>query len=340
VMIDKYGADALRLSLISGIAPGTDIRYSEEKIEPQRNFLNKLWNAARFVLMNIEGKAIRPIADISRISSAGKWILKKLDSLVRLVTRDLERYDLGLAYAKIYDFVWSDFCDWYIELTKTSLQSSNVEEVTEAASILHHVLKTSLKLLHPFAPFVTEVLYSELKTGEPTIMTSAFPQKCKRLAALPNAKNFELIREIIKSIRNLRVEMSVQPSQKVSVTVVSEQKAYIEKNAGYIKRLANVTEVNFVTDKSKLPAKTANIVLSGAELFIPLGELIDFEKERARLTRELERLTNEVSRGEKLLSNEAFVQKAPPALIENEKAKLEDNKSKAIKVQESINSLN
>ncbi|MDR0854759.1 MAG: class I tRNA ligase family protein, partial [Christensenellaceae bacterium] len=222
---------------------------------------------------------------------------------------------------------------WYIELTKASLQSGDNEEVTEAASVLYYVLKTALKLLHPFAPFVTEKIYSELNTGDKTIMLSEFPVKNRRFSKYPDAKRFETIKEIIKSIRNLRLETGVAPSQKVTLNILTPHENYVKRNEHYIKKLANVAEIKFITGKDDIIEKTANIVLLEAELFIPLGELIDFEKERARLTKEFEKLQIEIKRGEGMLSNIGFVNKAPVTLIDAEKQKLEENKIKSEKIK-------
>ena len=337
MLIDKYGADALRFSLTTGVAPGSDIRFSEEKMEPSRNFLNKLWNAARYVLMNSEGKTLPPIGSFS-YTSADKWILYKLNQTVREVGVYLKKYELGMANAKLYDFIWSDFCDWYVELTKPALYGNSEKAALEALSVLTYVLKQILKLMHPFTPFITERIWREC--GEKsTIMLETYPAFTKKFVFTAEYRKFEKIKELIRAVRNLRAEMSVPVSKKLNLYVVSDIAKYIEKNSSYILKLANVASIHFVSSKEAAGDKIASVVVPDAQVFIPLGELVDTEKELMRLDKELRNVEAEIRRGEGMLANAGFVAKAPKALVEAEQSKLEANREKRNKILANIESL-
>ncbi len=336
-LIDKYGADALRFSLTTGVAPGSDIRFSEDKIEPSRNFLNKLWNASRFVLMNSEGKALPKMGSF-RYTPADKWILYKLNKVTREVNNYLKKYELGMANAALYDFIWSDFCDWYIELTKPALYAENEKAKLETLSVLSYVLKQILKLMHPFTPFITERIWKECGE-ENTIMLAKYPEYNKKHNFVQDYEKFESIKEIIRSVRNLRVEMDVPVSKKVNLFIVTSEEAYISKNVSYVKKLANVESINFVASKVDVQEKCVSIVASGAEVYVPLGELVDVEKEMQRLTKELKVMEGEIKRSEGMLNNAGFVAKAPKQLIENEKIKLQANSEKKAKLLERIEEL-
>ena len=336
-LIDKYGADALRFSLTTGVAPGSDIRFSEDKIEPARNFLNKLWNASRFVLMNSEGKNLPKIGSF-RYTPADKWILFKLNKVTREVNTYLKKYEMGMANAALYDFIWSDFCDWYIELTKPALYSDNEKQKCETLAVLTYVLKQILKLMHPFTPFITERIWQECGE-ESTIMLAEYPAYNKKYANRADFEKFESIKDIIRSVRNLRAEMDVPVSKKLNLYVVSNEAQYIGKNASYIMKLANVEGIKFIADKSEVTEKSVSIVASGSEIYIPLGELVDVEKELQRLEKELKTTEGEIKRSEGMLNNQGFVAKAPKQLIENEKIKLQANTEKKAKLLERIEEL-
>ncbi|MBR2480452.1 MAG: valine--tRNA ligase [Clostridia bacterium] len=336
-LIDKYGADALRFSLTTGVAPGSDIRFSEDKIEPARNFLNKLWNASRFVLMNSEGKTL-PKMGTFKYTPADKWILYKLNKVTRDVNAYLKKYELGMANASLYDFIWSDFCDWYIELTKPALYSDNEKAKSETLAVLTYVLKQILKLMHPFTPFITERIWKECGE-ENTIMLAEYPKYNKNRNFVKDYEKFESIKEIIRSVRNLRAEMDVPVSKKLNLYVVTDEQKYIAMNESYIKKLANVENVKFVSSKVEVTEKSVSIVASGAEVYIPLGELVDVEKELQRLNKELKTMEGEIKRSEGMLNNPGFVAKAPKQLIENEKAKLQANTEKKAKLLERIEEL-
>ena len=336
-LIDKYGADALRFSLTTGVAPGSDIRFSEDKIEPARNFLNKLWNASRFVLMNSEGKTLPKLGSF-RYTPADKWILFKLNKVTREVNAYMKKYELGMANAALYDFIWSDFCDWYIELTKPALYSDNEKAKGETLAVLTFVLKQILKLMHPFTPFITERIWKECGE-ESTIMLAEYPAYNKKFNYAVDFEKFEQIKEIIRSVRNLRVEMDVPVSKKVNLYIVTGDQTYVAKNASYVKKLANVESVTFVNSKSDVVEKSVSIVTNDAEVYIPLGELVDVEKEMARLNKELKNIEGEIRRSEGMLGNPGFVAKAPKQMIENEKVKLQANTEKKVKLLERIEEL-
>ena len=336
-LIDKYGADALRFSLTTGVAPGSDIRFSEDKIEPARNFLNKLWNASRFVLMNSEGKTL-PKLGTFKYTPADKWILYKLNKVTRDINNYLKKYELGMANAALYDFIWSDFCDWYIELTKPALYADNEKAKLATLSVLTYVLKQILKLMHPFTPFITERIWMECGE-EKTIMLAKYPEYKRNHNFVEDFEKFEAIKEIIRSVRNLRAEMDVPVSKKLNLYVVSSNEIYVAMNESYIKKLANVETVSFVVSKSEVTEKSVSIVTSGTEVYIPLGELVDVDKEMQRLNKELKVMEGEIKRSEGMLNNPGFVAKAPKQLIENEKAKLQVNTEKKAKLLERIEEL-
>jgi valyl-tRNA synthetase len=335
-LIDRYGADALRFSLSFNTAPGSDTRYSRDKIENARNFMNKIWNAARFVILNGEN-AVIPKPFTFRLSDADKWILGKLNKVVRLTTKALEKYDVGLAAAKLYEFVWDDFCDWYIELSKPALYSDDAKRRGECLSILNFVLSNILKLLHPFVPFITEEIHLSLNgkdaAADESIMISEWPEAVKKAAP---KENFESVIGIIKGARNIRAEANVPPSKKIKLYIVCEKEKFFAKNVLYIKKLCNADEVIFTSDKSEIKENAAAAVFGFGEVLIPLGELIDAEKEIAKLEKEIEAAEKEIQRGEGLLSNPRYVEKAPKELVEKERAKLDGNAGLRRKLKERI----
>ncbi len=321
-IIDEYGADTLRYCLLNGISAGNDIRYSAEKLEGCRNYINKIWNASRFVLLNAEGKEIKDNISDCKLTSADKWIISKLNSVIREVTVNMEKYEIGLACAALQDFVWSDFCDWYIELSKPILYGDDEKKKSDAASVLCYVLKNILKLLHPFIPFVTEEIYSHLPNNDGSIMVSAFPKYDSHYTYKKDKLATERIMDIIKSIRNIRAETGAAASAKVDIFVVAEDKKAINQGGSYIRKIAGVSDIKFVNSKEEIEEKTVSAILEGVEIYIPLGELVDFEKEIARLKAELLKTESEIERAESKLNNSGFIAKAPKALVDGEKAKL------------------
>ncbi len=335
-VIDTYGADSLRLSLLTGVAPGNDTRYSDSKVEASRNFINKVWNASRFVLMNAEGRNIPDISSI-KLTAPDKWIISKMEECIKEVTLNLNKYELGVACDIVTDFVWNDFCDWYIELTKSALYGEDENKKDNAIGVLLFVLKTALKLLHPFIPFVTEEIYSNLPGVNESIMVSDYPRYNSRMAYKKEAKAFEGIMDIIKAVRNVKTNVGCAPSKKVELYVYSENaKRGIQLNKSCILKLAGASEIKFIESLEEAPAKSVSQVCDICTLYIPLGELVDIEKERARLNDELEKVNFEIQRASGKLSNARFVEKAPKALVDEERAKFNKYVEMKKKIEDQI----
>ena len=320
-IIDKYGADTLRFSLVNGIAPGSDMRFSEDKLEGSRNFMNKIWNASRFVLLNAEGRHIYDIKEC-RLTVADKWILAKLNRVIREVTLNVNKYEMGIALAKLYDFVWSDFCDWYIELTKPVLYGDDDTKRDQTLSVLLHVLGETLKLLHPFVPFVTEEIYQSMPKHGESLMICDFPRYNAKNNYPKQKGDMEAVMDIIKSVRNIRAQVGAAPSKKVRLYVKTDKKKLVKDTSLYIEKLAGVQEIVFIESKNELTEKTVSQLPEGFELYIPLGELVDAEKEVARLKGELDRAENEIARANAKLANNGFLEKAPKELVDKEREKL------------------
>ncbi len=337
-VIDKYGADSLRLSLLTGVAPGNDTRYSDTKVEACRNFINKLWNAARFVLMNAEGKEIPSIESV-KLTPADKWIISKLQTCIRETTTNLNKYEMGVASDLAMDFVWGDFCDWYIELSKPALYGEDEGRKADALAVLCFVLENALKLLHPFIPFVTEEIYSNLPGTTGSIMVSEFPRYNSKMAYKKEAKAFEGVMEIIKAVRAMKKDADCPPSKKVELYIVTESKRLIQANKDCIIKLSGASALNFVDGAAAVEGKTVSTVTEIAQIYVPLGALVDLEKEKARLSAEIERIDGEIVRAEGKLKNESFVSKAPAKLVEAEKEKLakyQDMKAKCVAQLENL----
>ena len=311
-VVEKYGADSLRLSLLTGVGAGNDTRYSDTKVESCRNFINKLWNASRFVLMNAEGKTIVPVESV-RFSPADKWIISRLQNCIREVTTNLNKYELGVAADLITDFVWGDFCDWYIELSKPALYGEDEEKKSGALSVLCFVLENALKLLHPFVPFVTEEIWHNLpgKSEKDILMLASFPRYNSKLSYKKEAKSFEGVMEIIKAVRAMKKAADCPPSRKVEVYLVTESKRLVQLNKDSIMKLSGASAVKFAESGAAVEGKTVSQATEIAQIYIPLGELVDIEKEKARLAAEIERVNGEIARAEGKLANAAFVAKAP-----------------------------
>ncbi|MEG2084235.1 MAG: valine--tRNA ligase [Clostridia bacterium] len=338
-IIDKYGADSLRFSLCIGIAPGGDTRYSEKKTENASNFMNKIWNASRFVLMNAENIKIKELGTF-RLAPADKWILGRLSALIKDVTANLNKYELGLAGSKLYDFMWSEFCDWYIEMVKPVLYGDNNDKKQNTVSVLLYVLKQTLQLFHPFIPFITEKIWHELPNTKGSIVVSNWPEVEKKFTFKKESEEFENIMEIIKVIRNMRAEMNVAPSKKVAIKFLpTVDKKIIEKSQVYITKLANV-EIEYIENKENVSTNICSLVCAYGDIFIELGNLIDIDKEKERLAGEIALTNSEIERAEKMLANTGFVAKAPKQLIDKEKEKLASYKEKLGKLQMQIGALN
>ena len=325
-VIDKYGADALRLTLITGNAPGNDMRFYWERVEASRNFANKVWNASRFILMNMEGKEIPENVPSDSLTAPEKWILHKVNELAEEVTDNMERFELGIAVQKVYDFIWEEFCDWYIEMMKPVLYNGTEDEKACALWTLRTVLSDALKLLHPFMPFITEEIYCTLNPNEETIMRAVWPVKKDDWCFPEEASGTELIKEAIRGIRNARTSLNVPPSKKASVYVVTREESVLNtfrRSEAFFATLAHADHVILQRDKSGIGEDAVSAVIPGAAVYIPFAELIDIAKERIRLDGEKSRLEKEIARCSGMLNNEKFVSRAPAAKVEEEKAKLE-----------------
>ena len=336
-VVEEYGADSLRFSLVTGVAPGNDSRYSKGKVEAARNFMNKVWNASRFVLMNCEGEAIPPLSAV-KLGPADKWIVSRLEGCIREVTLNMGKFELGIAAGALYDFLWSDFCDWYIELAKSALYGQDKAKKTATLSVLCFVLDNALRLLHPFVPFITDEIWRNIPGTEGSIMVASFPRYDSKLAYKKEAKAFEPVMDVIKTVRNIKAQVGCPPAKKVRLYIAAANRRMLSLNAGAIARLAGASGIEFV-ESGDLGEKTLSQVTETCTVFVPLGELVDVEKERERLGKELERVVGEIGRADGKLQNRGFVEKAPRALVDAERAKLEKFIEMKQKIEKQIRDL-
>ena len=323
-VIDKYGADALRLTLITGNAPGNDMRFYWERVEASRNFANKIWNASRFIMMNME-KADTSKVTLVQLTQADRWILSKVNALAKEVTDNLDKYEMGIAADKLNNFIWEEFCDWYIEMVKPRLWNDEDDSQAAALWTLKTVLIQSLKLLHPYMPFITEEIFCNLQDEEESIMVSDWPVYKEEWSFAEDEKAVDTIKEAVRSIRNIRTEMNVAPSKKATVYVVSEKedmrKIFTDSKV-FFATLGYASEVYIQSDKTGIAEDAVSVLIHDAAIYMPFAELVDIEKELERLTKEQKRLQGEIKRAEGMLNNPKFVEKAPAAKIEEEKTKL------------------
>ena len=341
-VIDKYGADALRLTLMTGNAPGNDMRFYWERVEARRNVANKVWNASRFIMMNLEKAEVPQEIDLNALTGADKWILSKVNKLAEEVTENMDKYELGIAVQKVYDFIWEEFCDWYIEMVKPRLY--NEEDTTKAAALwtLKTVLGNALKLLHPYMPFITEEIYCTLRPEEESIMIASWPERKAKWDFEADEEAVEIIKEAVRSIRNVRTGMNVPPSKKAKVFVVSEDEAIretFENGKVFFGTLGYASEVVVQADKAGIDEDAVSAVTSKAVIYMPFAELVDIEKEVERLHKEEEKLNKELARVKGMLSNERFVSKAPESKVAEEKAKLEKYTNMMEQVKERLKQL-
>ena len=333
VEIEKYGADALRFTLATGNTPGNDMRYSPERVEASRNFANKIWNAARFLLMNLNSKEEMPLPD--ELALEDKWILSKYNTLVRDVTENLDKYELGLAVAKLYDFIWDVFCDWYIELCKSRLNGDDETAANTARSVLVYVFTGVLKLLHPFMPFITEEIWQSLPHGDgESIMIEKWPEYTDELNFADDEESFEKVISVIRAVRNRRSEMNVPPSKKAKICIASSSKQIFEDGAAFIARLASGSSVE-VAESFDMPDAVL-VVTDSAKVYIPLNELVDFAAELARLEKELEAANKDKAFYEGKLNNAGFVAKAPEAVVNQQRELLSKTLDRLSMLEESI----
>lgn len=322
-VIEKYGADALRFTLITGNAPGNDMRFYYERVEASRNFANKVWNASRFIMMNMPEDGIQSV-DKASLTNADKWILSKVNTLVKDVTDNIEKFELGVAADKLYSFIWEEFCDWYIEMVKPRLYSDDNTTKEAALYTLKTVLETSLKLLHPYMPFVTEEIYCTLNEDAETLMTEKWPEYTEELNFAAEEEAVEIIKEAVRNIRNVRAGMNVPPSKKAQVYIVTESDKIaniFEDGKVFFQTLSYASEVLIQKDKSGIGEDAVSAVIENANIYMPFAELVDIDKEIERLKKEEEKLEKELARVNGMLSNEKFISRAPAAKIEEEQEK-------------------
>jgi len=328
--------------IATGNAAGSDIRFYEEKVEAARNFANKIWNASRFVMMNLDKELMNKYKDNKDYTFADKWILSRLNTVIKEVTDNIEKYELGIASQKVYDFIWTEFCDWYIELAKPVLYGNDEAQKGIALNVLYKVLTNSIQLLHPVMPFITEEIYLHLEGEFESITISTWPVYSEDL----NDENAEIqmsyVTEAIKALRNIRLEMNVPASRKAKVMAyITEDKARVafEEGKAYFEKLASVSDIEIIASKDNVPENAVSVVTKGAELFMPLLDLIDLDKEIERLNKEKEKLVSEIDRVEKKLTNEKFISKAPQAVVDEEKAKGDKYKEMLEAVEARLKSL-
>ncbi len=341
-IIDQYGADALRLTLITGNAPGNDMRFYNERVEASRNFANKIWNASRFIMMNMgDENPVKPSE--AELQPVDKWILSKCNSLIKDVTENMDKFELGVAVQKVYDFIWDEFCDWYIEMVKPRLYSDEDKASKNAALwTLKHVCIEALKLLHPYMPFVTEEIFTTIQDEEESIMISKWPEFTEEFAFLAEEKEIETLKDAVRAIRNVRTGMNVAPSRKAKVFVVSsdsEIRDIFEDGMLFFKSLAFASEVEICADKAGIPEDAVSAVIAGATMYMPFAELVDISAEIERLNKEEARLQGEIKRSNGMLSNEKFISKAPEAKVAEEREKLAKYEQMLTEVTERLKQL-
>ena len=335
-VIDQYGADALRFTLATGNSPGNDMRFSDERVQASRNFCNKIWNASRFIQMNLTIDKDKAVELPAELALEDKWIISKFNTLVADVTRNIDQYELGLAASKLNDFIWENFCDWYIEIAKTRLQTGdeNVQKV------LCYVLSGAMQLLHPFMPFITETIWQALPHEGPSVMVSAWPEYKDELHFAAEEAQMESLMDAVRAIRNRRAEMNVPPSKKAKVLILTEKKDTFSAGAGFFPKLAYASEIELIDAVPADAAKMASVVTGDAQIYMPMGDLIDFEAERARLGKEKSKVEADTDFVMKKLNNPKFVDKAPEKVVAAEREKAEKLREHLAKLEESIAALN
>lgn len=340
-LIEEYGADALRFTLVTGNTPGNDMRFYTERVEASRNFANKLWNATRFVMMNLDDETEDYTIDLEKLEPEDKWIISRITKVMGDVKSNLDKYELGLAAQRVYDFIWEDYCDWYIEMAKTRLYGENKASKSTAQQVLVSVLRDTLKLLHPFMPFITEEIWQYLPGKSKALIMEDWPKPDKELLFEEAEKSIEFIKSAIKGVRNARAEMNIVPSRKAGLIFVTEDevlKEIIVQSEKKFRTLASADSITFASDKSGFGEGFVSVVLDGCEVFIPLADLIDFDKELERLEKEKAKLEDEIKRVDSKLSNQGFVAKAPAKVVDEEKEKQIKYKQMLENVVERINS--
>ena len=336
-IIDQYGADALRFTLATGNTPGNDMRFSDEKVIASRNFANKIWNASRFVLMNLKDEQMKLSLPLDKLAIEDKWVLSKFNKLVREVTDNLEKFELGIAVSKLYDFIWDVFCDWYVELVKSRLWEDGAEAEV-ARQVLVYVLSNTLKLLHPFMPFITEEIWQALPHEGESIMVSQWPVYDEKLDFAAEEREFEKVMDAIKAVRTRRSEMNVPPSKKATLYIETASQAIFEQSTAFLTRLAWADQI--VMENPQNPKECVQVITDSAKVYMPLSQLVDRDKEIARLTKEKQSCEKDISFLEGKLNNPGFVSKAPEKVVNDQKAKLEKAKELLSKIESSLAAFN
>ena len=335
-MIEKYGCDALRMNMVNGNSPGNDMRFYVERCEAMRNFANKLWNASRYVMMNLAEDAVNELPATSKLEIADKWVLSKLNTLIAEVTENMEKYELGVAIAKIYDFIWDIYCDWYIEMTKARLFSEDAERKQTAIGVLFYVLDKVLRLLHPFMPFITEEIWQSIPHEGDALIVAQWPVVRDDLSFKAECDQMESVMEAIRAIRNRRTEMNVPPSKKAALYVLTSKPQIFTEGEGFLQRLAYADAVTLLETEPENLDGMVTITTADAKLYIPMGQLVDVEKEIARITKELENAKKFLKSPEGKLSNEKFVSRAPEAVVNAEREKAAKNRDLIAQLEQSL----
>ena len=338
-MIEKYGCDALRMNMVTGNSPGNDMRFYVERCEAMRNFANKLWNASRYVLMNLSADAKNELPDASKLEIADKWVLSKLNSLIADVTENMEKYELGVAIQKIYDFIWDTYCDWYIELTKARLYAEDAERKQTAMSVLVYVLDQVLRLLHPFMPFITEEIWQSIPHEGEALIIAQWPEYSAELAFKAEENQMESVMEAIRAIRARRTEMNVPPSKKAALFILTSKPQIFAEGEGFLQRLAYADEVSMLDAEPANLDGMVTITTADAKLYIPMGQLVDVAKEVARISKELDNAKKFLSSLESKLSNEKFVSRAPEAVVNAEREKAAKHRDLIAQLEQSLAAL-
>ena len=338
-MISQYGCDALRMNMVTGNSPGNDMRFYVERCEAMRNFANKLWNASRYVMMNLSEDAKNELPALEKLEIADKWVLSKLNSLIAEVTENMEKYELGVAIQKIYDFVWDTYCDWYIELTKARLYSEDADRKQTAIAVLVYVLDQMLKLLHPFMPFITEEIWQSIPHEGDALIVAQWPEYREDLSFKAECAQMESVMDAIRAIRNRRTEMNVPPSKKAALFVLTSKPQIFAEGEGFLQRLAYADAVTLLNAEPENLDGMVTIPTSDAKLYIPMGQLVDVAKEVERISKELEKNQKFLSSLEAKLSNEKFVARAPEAVVNAEKEKAAKTRDLIAQLQQSLEAM-
>lgn len=339
-MIDQFGCDALRMNMITGNSPGNDMRFYVERCEAMRNFANKLWNASRYVLMNLDDNAKNQLPDVSQLEIADKWVLSKLNTLIAEVTDNMEHYELGVAIQKIYDFIWDTYCDWYIELTKARLYAQEPQRKQTAIQVLVYVLDQVLRLLHPYMPFITEEIWQSIPHEGDALIVAKWPEYCSELAFKTEEDHMESVMNAIRAIRARRTEMNVPPSKKAALYVLTSKPQIFAEGEGFIQRLAYADQVTMLDQEPENLDGMVTITTVDAKLYIPMGQLVDVAKELARIEKELEAARKFLTSLEAKLSNEKFISRAPEAIVAAEREKAQKHRDLIAQLEQSQESLN